>query len=286
MIQELGRTPTDNLPHSVKLKTKALNCICGESTSAALCEDGSVWVWGRLAGEEFSENAYTPRKIPNNYFVTRAEVGSTHWFFLVNESLSKAIDSFSSCYFTNEEIPPEIYQNIDPINLKILQERVLRESLSLHPKIPYVELDKGYVSFGWVTSTASQVINIFNPSSKNLNISVVVPKDLPSSYSVYCPPEIEVKAKSKVPVPFTLNRKAPRPPENRQDFIRLISVIAYSGKKPTLGKKMKAIKFYIQLSISENPSEVGKVKPKNKLDSSSLASQCTDLSDDLSDEDD
>eukprot|EP01091_Cochliopodium_minus_P012483 TRINITY_DN3789_c1_g1_i1.p1 TRINITY_DN3789_c1_g1~~TRINITY_DN3789_c1_g1_i1.p1 ORF type:complete len:621 (-),score=140.15 TRINITY_DN3789_c1_g1_i1:302-2164(-) len=283
---ELGRNNSDNLPHSVKLKNRALNCVCGESTSAAVCEDGSVWTWGRLAGEEFAENAYAPRRLKNNYFVTKAEVGSTHWVFMVNDVLTKALQFYSENFYTVTDFPKEIYQHIDPVNLRIIQERVLKEAFSENNKLPMIELDKGFLSFGWQTSTASQVINVSNPTSKTLHITVNIPKDLPHSYSIYCPPEIEIKAKTKVPVPFTLNRKAPRPPEIKDDFIRLISIVSYQGKKPSLGKKMKSLKFYFQFSISENPSEVGKFRPRNKLESTSLVSQATDLSSDLSDDED
>eukprot|EP01091_Cochliopodium_minus_P014899 TRINITY_DN5163_c0_g1_i1.p1 TRINITY_DN5163_c0_g1~~TRINITY_DN5163_c0_g1_i1.p1 ORF type:complete len:644 (-),score=151.25 TRINITY_DN5163_c0_g1_i1:67-1998(-) len=273
---ELGRNGVDPLPHSVKIKGKVIQVSCGESTTAAICEDGTAWIWGRLAGKDLSENQYNPRVIENNVFVSKIEVGSTHWVVQVDEKLSNAIRSFSNCCFSKEELSHDIISDIDPINMKILQERIHRQYYTKNKKSPILQIDNAFISFSWQVSTSSQMINLTNPTSKNINLTILCPKDLPQSYSIYTPPDIQLKPKTKLVIPFTVSRKAPRPPEHKEDYVRIITIIAHHGKKPSLGNK-NTIKYHLLFYLSDNHLEVVKRKPINRLETLSVLSQLSEV---------
>ena len=73
-------------PLPIETKLKAITCSCGEFRSSITSEDGSTYVWGKLAGDGYTENQFTPRLLQNNLFVKKVSLGEKffflHFFFL------------------------------------------------------------------------------------------------------------------------------------------------------------------------------------------------------------
>eukprot|EP01094_Clydonella_sp_ATCC50884_P019512 TRINITY_DN3829_c1_g1_i1.p1 TRINITY_DN3829_c1_g1~~TRINITY_DN3829_c1_g1_i1.p1 ORF type:complete len:2092 (-),score=644.58 TRINITY_DN3829_c1_g1_i1:41-5551(-) len=266
-----------------------IDISCSLSNSLAVTAYGKVYIWGRLAGPDFSSHQPIPRLIEQiedqNLFVTRADCGPLHYAFLADSLLTQLLSIFKKyanaiVEFKLEYIKTQIC-HVPRTVLKPVQDRALislyedctemkekpkrdplNPYLGLDPSLPMVSVDKYFLGFlpKRKTKQTVQLITVSNKSDKRLLCTFDMDsKELyqNSRYTFeFQPPSFSVEKKSSQSVRMVL--RCNRNPSEMENYMFTMDVVRdRTSKRGTLkgdsSKKLHCVRhfFIAQVQLKE-----------------------------------
>jgi len=193
------------------------NVSCGPYSTVACSLTGDAYVWGLLAGVNFTDHQWLPRRIERLHeqfvYVARASCGTSHMVFMSDMLTTKALRVLAgACKYEGAfnllQVKmtilslPDIARQLGPIQDRVL-ESLHRESQNLRP---YLAVDTPFLSFLFVShrKVVTRTFTITNPTNVPVKVSALLEGAIPNSLSMFAikikPKTFTLAAKSKIVV--------------------------------------------------------------------------------------